>query len=199
MVYQIESPEHLKDIQARHPDFLVLAFYAEFSDAARRALSEIEKFSRENDQIPVCIVDVQEVKEVHKAFNVRNVPTVLAVRRGKAETVIEGLQSARFYARAFAGGAAAPSSSSAKRKQRTVVVYTGSHCPWCSRVKQYLRQHGVGFREVDVSRNEHEAEKMVRRTGNMSVPQVVIDGHVILGFDQAKLDSLLGIQSQRSQ
>ncbi len=76
-----------------------------------------------------------------------------------------------------------------------VIVFTTPTCPWCTRAKSYLRSRGVKFREVDVARDQAAARDLVRRTGQMGVPVVEIDGRPIVGFDQGKIDSLLGLKS----
>ena len=76
-----------------------------------------------------------------------------------------------------------------------VIVFTTPSCPWCTRAKSYLRSRGVKFREVDVARDQAAARDLVRRTGQMGVPVVEIDGKPVVGFDQARIDSLLGLKS----
>ena len=76
-----------------------------------------------------------------------------------------------------------------------VIVFTTPTCPWCTRTKSYLRSRGVKFREVDVARDQAAARDLMRRTGQMGVPVVEIDGKPIVGFDQARIDSLLGLTS----
>ncbi len=49
------------------------------------------------------------------------------------------------------------------------------------------------FREVDVSRDAAAARDMVRRTGQMGVPVIEIDGRPVVGFDRRRIDSLLGL------
>jgi glutaredoxin 3 len=49
----------------------------------------------------------------------------------------------------------------------------------------------VSFREVDIARDQHAAQSLVRRSGQMAVPQIDIDGHLVVGFDQAKIDKIL--------
>ena len=34
-------------------------------------------------------------------------------------------------------------------------------------------------------------DDLVRRTGQMSIPVIVVDGEVVVGFDRAKLEALL--------
>jgi glutaredoxin 3 len=75
-----------------------------------------------------------------------------------------------------------------------VVVFSSPTCVWCSRAKTYLRSRGVPFRDVDVSRDPAAARDLVRRTGQMGVPVIEIDGGAIVGFDQARIDSALGLR-----
>jgi glutaredoxin 3 len=74
-----------------------------------------------------------------------------------------------------------------------VRVFTTPSCPWCVRAKQYLRECNVTFREVDVARDPAAARDLVRRTGQMGVPVVEIDGRPIVGFDKQQIDRLLGL------
>jgi len=193
----VNGTERLRETLHKHSDFLVLAFHGEFSASSRRAMKELRDFSRENEQIPVYVVDVEKVRGAHKEFGVKNVPTVLALENGRATRFIEGVQSARFYAVALAGAAPASLAPHREKRPRRVVVYTGPACPWCARVKTHLREHGVPFQEVNVAQDPRAAEKLVRRSGHMGVPQTDIDGRLVVGFDQAKLNRLLGIQAER--
>ena len=46
----------------------------------------------------------------------------------------------------------------------------------------------MDYKEVDVSKDEKELEKMVQISGQMGVPVVEIDGNVVIGFDKKKID-----------
>lgn len=85
-----------------------------------------------------------------------------------------------------------PTAPATTRPHR-VLVFTTPTCPWCQRAKQYLRQQNVPYREVDVSRDSAAARDLVRRTGQMGVPVVEIDGRPIVGFDQRTIDRMLGL------
>jgi glutaredoxin-like YruB-family protein len=86
-----------------------------------------------------------------------------------------------------------PTRSRPTERAHRVLVFTTPSCPWCVRAKQYLRQQNVKFREVDVSRDAAAARDLVRRTGQMGVPVVEIDGRPIVGFDKQQIDHLLGL------
>ncbi len=89
--------------------------------------------------------------------------------------------------------ASAARSHTAPRVHR-VLVFTAPSCPWCRRAKAYLRERQVPFREVDVSRDAAAARDLVRRTGQMGVPVIQIDGRPIVGFDRPQIDRMLGFR-----
>ncbi len=191
MIEWIKNESHLGRVQEKHKDFLMLLFYADFSSTAKRALTELKKFSKENKEIPVYLIDVEKVKGINKQFGVENVPTVAAVKKGKVSWRIEGVESAQLYTRILSETNALPSKGGKKEVSHRVIVYSGSGCPACGAAKVYLRRRGVHFREIDISRDQHAAERLVQRSGQMAVPQIDIDGHLIVGFDQTRIDRLL--------
>ena len=77
--------------------------------------------------------------------------------------------------------------------QPRVTVFTTPTCSWCRRAKQYLTQQQVRFREVDVSRDPSAARDLVRMTGQMGVPVILVGNRPIVGFDKPQLDRLLNL------
>jgi glutaredoxin 3 len=75
-----------------------------------------------------------------------------------------------------------------------VVVFSTPTCPHCVNVKRYLQQKGIRFKDVDVSRDARAATEMVRKTGQQGVPQLWINNRPVVGFDRAKIDSLLNLK-----
>ncbi len=72
-----------------------------------------------------------------------------------------------------------------------VRVFTTPTCPWCKLAKVYLRRRNVAFHEIDVSRDVAAARDLVKRTGQMGVPVIEIDGTPVVGFDRRRIDRLL--------
>lgn len=56
---------------------------------------------------------------------------------------------------------------------------------------------GVGYREVDVSRDPAAAAEMVQRSGQRGVPVIAIDDQVVVGFDPQRIQALLGKASHK--
>lgn len=72
-----------------------------------------------------------------------------------------------------------------------IKVYSTPSCPWCTVAKNYLTSKHIQFEEVDVSRNREAAMEMVQKSGQRGVPVIDINGRIIVGFDQATIDTLI--------
>lgn len=72
-----------------------------------------------------------------------------------------------------------------------VTVYTTPTCPWCTKVKSYLRNKGINYKEVDVMDDVEAAQRMVELTGQRSVPVITIGERYIVGYDPDRIDSML--------
>ena len=74
---------------------------------------------------------------------------------------------------------------------KNVTVYSTPTCPYCKRAKDYLTQKGIPFTDYNVGEDREKAKEMIQKSKQMGVPVIVVDDDVIVGFNQAKLDSLL--------
>ncbi len=79
------------------------------------------------------------------------------------------------------------------KKQPRVILFTTPSCSYCRTAKKYLRQRGIRFKDVDVSKDQRAAKDMVRKSGQQGVPVIDIGGKVIVGFDRPKIDKYLGL------
>ena len=72
-----------------------------------------------------------------------------------------------------------------------VKVYSTKTCPWCVKVKDFLRSKGVKFEDIDVGANQKAAEEMVQKSGQMGVPVTEINGKIIVGYDKEAIEEAL--------
>lgn len=79
------------------------------------------------------------------------------------------------------------------KRQPRVVVFSTPTCSFCNMAKKYFREKGIKFSDVDVSRDPAAARDMLRRSGQLGVPVIDIDGKIVVGFDRAKINNYLGI------
>ena len=74
-----------------------------------------------------------------------------------------------------------------------VTVYSTPTCPYCIRAKQFLTENNIVFQNLDVSVDHEASQEMVKRSGQMGVPVLDIDGEIIVGFDKERIVSVLGL------
>ena len=77
--------------------------------------------------------------------------------------------------------------------EKKVIVFSTPTCAWCVKLKNYLSQNHIRYKDIDVSRNVNAARDMVAKTGQQGVPQMWVNGKPIVGFDKAKIDRMLEI------
>ncbi len=75
-----------------------------------------------------------------------------------------------------------------------MIVFTTPTCSYCNTAKMYLRQKGVRFKEVDISKDDAAARDVLKRSHQQGVPVLDIGGKIVVGFDRPKIDRLLGMK-----
>lgn len=74
-----------------------------------------------------------------------------------------------------------------------VTIYTTPTCGYCAMAKQFFSAHNVPYEEKNVAADMTAAEEMVRKSNQMGVPVIDIDGQLVIGFDQPRIKQLLQI------
>ncbi|ADN01141.1 glutaredoxin family protein [Spirochaeta thermophila] len=72
-----------------------------------------------------------------------------------------------------------------------VVLYTTPTCAYCKMAKDYFRKNRIPFVEYNVAQDMRRAEEMVRKSGQMGVPVIDINGKVIVGFNLPEIERAL--------
>lgn len=75
----------------------------------------------------------------------------------------------------------------------SVKIYSTPDCPWCKRVKKFLKENNIEFKDIDVSSDEKAQKEMVEKSGQQGVPVIDFNGEIIVGFDEDKLKEILKI------
>ena len=74
-----------------------------------------------------------------------------------------------------------------------VTIYTTPTCVYCKMTTEFFKEHNVQYTEKDVAGDAVAREEMVKKSGQMGVPVIDIDGELIIGFDKERLSELLKI------
>lgn len=75
-----------------------------------------------------------------------------------------------------------------------VKVYTTSVCPYCNLAKDFLKENKIKFEEINVQLNRNAAAEMIKKSGQMAVPVIDIDGKIIVGFNKEEIKKALKLK-----
>jgi len=60
--------------------------------------------------------------------------------------------------------------------------------------KAFFQEHKVAYEEKDVANDPALAKEMVKKSGQMAVPVIDVDGQIVIGFDRERLSKLLNLK-----
>ncbi len=190
---RIESYQELENsLQEAEKSYLLL--YKSGSEQSDCAIDNLQKTKGVEDNINVYVADVATVRDIHPVYNIKTVPSLIEFNKTTASNVIKGCHKPDFFKALFENAVFQAQIKKEGRTQKSVTVYSTPSCPWCNTLKSYLRDHKIAFRDVDVSKDQQAAQDMMNKSGQQGVPQTEIDGEMIIGFDQSKINQLLGIK-----
>ena len=76
------------------------------------------------------------------------------------------------------------------KESSNVIVYSTSWCGPCKNAKRLLNDRGISFQEIDIEETGLSRDDLYDITGGRTVPQIVVDGKTIGGFDDlVEIDS----------
>ena len=182
--------EFLSRLENKGRSYLLL--YKGGSDQSECARRNITAVAEKNSEAKMFMANVAEVRDIHTAYNITTVPTLLEFDNGKYKNTFKGCHQEDFYQTLL--DHIIFEAKAAERPQKNVTVYTTPTCPWCTTVKNYLRKNGVRYTEVDVASDQNAAKAMVGKSGQQGVPQTEVNGDMVIGFDQKRLNELLEIK-----
>jgi glutaredoxin 3 len=76
---------------------------------------------------------------------------------------------------------------------KNITIYSTPTCHFCNLAKDFFKEKGIAYTEHDVASDLDKRKEMVEKTGQMGVPVIFIDNEMIIGFDKARLEELLGL------
>lgn len=173
--------------------FAVVGFFGDFSPRSAAARPGFDAFAGQHPEVPVYMVDVGRVRGVHPQFGVERVPSAVTIRDGRVVRRAEGALDPAAWARALLPHEGEAPTVATTASRPLPIVYTTPTCVWCGRVKSWLTQQGVSYREVDISADSRAADALVAKSGQMGVPQIEVGSEIVVGFDRPRLAALLGV------
>jgi glutaredoxin len=82
--------------------------------------------------------------------------------------------------------------SDADRSKLDIVLYSTSWCGYCRKARSWMTSNGVPFVEKDIEKDAAaNAEYKSKSNGYSGVPLIDVNGTVVRGFDQPKVQGLI--------
>jgi glutaredoxin-like YruB-family protein len=86
-----------------------------------------------------------------------------------------------------------PTTQTTDESNSKVIIYSTTWCAFCKTEEQYLQKLGVGYVKKDIEEDKEAYEELMQKSKGafQGVPVTDIAGDLVLGFDRAKIDTLL--------
>ena len=76
---------------------------------------------------------------------------------------------------------------------KNISIYTTPTCGYCRMAKDFFKEHNIVYTEYDVAADQEKRKEMIEKSGQMGVPVIFIGDDMVIGFNEEKIKSLLGI------
>lgn len=187
---QIDSFQSLQKQLIGHPKAYLL-LYKSGSETSECALKNA--IETVNEEVVFMVADVAKVRDIHTKYGIKSAPILLSFSGGELQNNFKGCNDVSFYHKIFAQDYFIQAKNGERHVQKRVTVYSTPSCSWCTTLKKHLDANGIRYKDIDIARDQKAAEDMVKKSGKQGVPQMDINGQMIVGFDKTKINSLLGL------
>ena len=192
-VKAINSHNELQKIVKDNEKVFVL-LYKNTSETSRCALKNLTEAAISEENAQILVADVSEVRDIHPNYSVTTVPSLMVFENAGLKNVVKGCHDVKYFTNLLKSAFFTAENNRNEGGGHRVTVYSTPTCSWCNTLKSYFREKGISFTDIDVSGDHKAAEEMVKRSGQQGVPQTDINGEMIIGFDKARINTLLGIK-----
>ncbi|HRW63399.1 MAG TPA: glutaredoxin domain-containing protein [Bacteroidales bacterium] len=171
-----------------------LLLYKSGSEQSECALRNLQFVQETNGQTHVLVADVTDVRDIHENYGITSVPALIEFNGDKPAQIVKGCHEPSFFKSLFEKNLYSANEKGAEKPAKRIVVYTTPTCPHCTTLKNYLKEQKIPFRDINVAQDQKMAEAMVKKSGQQGVPQIEINGRIVVGFNKPKIDELLEIK-----
>ncbi len=75
-----------------------------------------------------------------------------------------------------------------------VTIYSTPTCHFCHMAKEFFKTNNIAYTDKNAASDMEARKESIAKSGQMGVPVIDIDRQIIIGFDEPKLKTLLGIK-----
>ena len=74
-----------------------------------------------------------------------------------------------------------------------IKLYVNSSDPYCGMVENLLKYHNIEYERIEVSPAEEKLKELEEISGQNTVPVLVVDEKVFVGFDHEQIKKVLNL------
>ena len=63
-----------------------------------------------------------------------------------------------------------------------IIIYTTNWCPYCVSAKNFIKEHDIAYKEINIEEEKISRSEMQNITGQYTVPQIIINNKCIGGY-----------------
>jgi glutaredoxin 3 len=75
------------------------------------------------------------------------------------------------------------------------ILYVKSGCPWCHQAIEFLSEHGISYREKNVTEDARAMAEMQKISGQTKAPTLDWNGKILADFGEDELIPFLRAQN----
>lgn len=72
-----------------------------------------------------------------------------------------------------------------------IKIYITYNDPWCKKLKTWLKRKRLSFEIFDLDDSDTARDELILKSNQMAIPMTDIDGEIVVGFNQEKIEELL--------
>ena len=80
-----------------------------------------------------------------------------------------------------------------KSRAMIIKMYTTPLCKYCKVAKDFFISKGIAFIEIDITKDQQAMKEMIKKSRQMMVPVFDINGQILVGFNQVKIQRALKV------
>lgn len=77
---------------------------------------------------------------------------------------------------------------------KKVIIYSTPTCVYCKMTKEFLKKNNIEYQDFNVAEDEAAREEMVKKSHQLGVPVIDIEGDIFVGFNRPEMEKALGIK-----
>jgi len=77
---------------------------------------------------------------------------------------------------------------------KKVTIYSTPTCHFCHMAKDFFNENKIAFTDKNAAADPVARKEAITKSGQMGVPVIDIDGEIVVGFNEERLRSLLGVK-----